>query len=140
MRNNVKNSKASRKSKYTTSNGLRSLIAWLHLSITSNKCVLQDRFRQNPHWQSDRPFSVRWSRSLSQIRDSRTLLTMDLEVLRVELKQILHLKVGCSDFGPVRDRGSSPNLITVSVTSKNKTQEVEIVVMLGLETVGVKGS
>ena len=29
-----------------------------------------------------------------------------LEVLWVELKQILHLKFGCSDFGPVRDRGS----------------------------------
>ena len=28
----------------------------------------------------------------------------------VELKQILHLKVGCSDFGPVRDRGSLPYL------------------------------
>ena len=26
----------------------------------------------------------------------------------VELKQILHLKVGCLDFGPVRDRGSLP--------------------------------
>ena len=25
----------------------------------------------------------------------------DLEVLWVEFKQILHLKVGCSDFGPV---------------------------------------
>ena len=27
----------------------------------------------------------------------------DLEVLWVELKQILHLKFGCSDFGPVWD-------------------------------------
>ena len=32
----------------------------------------------------------------------------DLEVLWVELKKILHFKVGCSDFGPVRDRGSLP--------------------------------
>ena len=30
------------------------------------------------------------------------------EALWVELKQILHLKVGCSDFGPVRDGGSLP--------------------------------
>ena len=28
----------------------------------------------------------------------------DLEVLWVELKQILHLKVSCLDFGPVQDR------------------------------------
>ena len=28
----------------------------------------------------------------------------------MELKQILHLKVGCSDFGPVQDRGSLPYL------------------------------
>ena len=26
----------------------------------------------------------------------------------MELKQILYLKVGCSDFGPVRDRDSLP--------------------------------
>ena len=32
----------------------------------------------------------------------------DFEVLWVELKQILHLKVGCSDFGPVWDRDSLP--------------------------------
>ena len=32
----------------------------------------------------------------------------DLEVLWVELKQILHFKVGCSDFSPLRDRGSLP--------------------------------
>ena len=36
----------------------------------------------------------------------------DLEVLLVELKQILHLKVGCSDFGPVWDRDSLPYLPT----------------------------
>ena len=29
-------------------------------------------------------------------------------LLWVELKQILHLKVDCSDLGPVRDRGSLP--------------------------------
>ena len=33
-----------------------------------------------------------------------------IEVLWVELKQILHLKVDCSDFGPVWDRGSLPYL------------------------------
>ena len=38
----------------------------------------------------------------------------DLEVLWVEFKQILHLKVGCSYFGPVRDRGSIPYLIITS--------------------------
>ena len=27
---------------------------------------------------------------------------------RVELKEILHSKVDCSDFGPVRDRDSLP--------------------------------
>ena len=32
----------------------------------------------------------------------------DLEVLWVELKQILHLKVGCSDFDPVQDRSILP--------------------------------
>ena len=35
---------------------------------------------------------------------------MKIEVLWVELKQILHLKVGCSDFGPVWDEGSLPYL------------------------------
>ena len=35
----------------------------------------------------------------------------DLEVLWVEMKQILHLKVSCSDFGPVRDGGSLPYLL-----------------------------
>ena len=39
----------------------------------------------------------------------------DLEVLWVELKQILHLKVGCSDFGPVKDRGSLPYLLHLEV-------------------------
>ena len=39
----------------------------------------------------------------------------DLEVLWVELKQILHLKVGCSDFGPVRDRGSLPYVYDVQL-------------------------
>ena len=34
----------------------------------------------------------------------------DLDILWVELKQILHLKLGCSDFGPVQDRGSLPYL------------------------------
>ena len=29
----------------------------------------------------------------------------DIQVLLVKLEQILHLKVDCSDFGPVRDRG-----------------------------------
>ena len=33
-------------------------------------------------------------------------LMVILEVLWLEFKQVLHLKVGCSDFGPVRDRGS----------------------------------
>ena len=32
----------------------------------------------------------------------------DLQVLLVKLEQILHLKVDCSDFCPVRDRGSLP--------------------------------
>ena len=31
---------------------------------------------------------------------------LNLQVLWEVLKQILHLKVGCSDFGPVRYRGS----------------------------------
>ena len=30
------------------------------------------------------------------------------QVLLVKLEQILHLKVDCSDFGPVQDRGSLP--------------------------------
>ena len=34
----------------------------------------------------------------------------DLQVLFVKLEQILHLKVDCSDLGPVRDRGSLPYL------------------------------
>ena len=34
----------------------------------------------------------------------------DLEVLWVELKQILHLKITCSDLGPVRDRGDRGSL------------------------------
>ena len=34
--------------------------------------------------------------------------THDLQVLFVKLEQILHLKVDCSDFGPIRDRGSLP--------------------------------
>ena len=38
------------------------------------------------------------------------MVDCDLEVLWVELKQILHLKVGCSDFGPMQDRGSLPYL------------------------------
>ena len=32
----------------------------------------------------------------------------DIQVLLVKFEQILHLKVDCSDFGPVRDRGSLP--------------------------------
>ena len=32
----------------------------------------------------------------------------DLQVLLVKLDQILHFKVGCTDFGPVRDRSSLP--------------------------------
>ena len=32
----------------------------------------------------------------------------DLQVLLVTLKQILHLKVDCLDFGPVQDRDSLP--------------------------------
>ena len=32
----------------------------------------------------------------------------DLQVLFVKLEQILHMKVDCLDFGPVRDRGSLP--------------------------------
>ena len=35
----------------------------------------------------------------------------DLQVLLVKLEQILHLKVDCSDFGPVRDKGSLPYLL-----------------------------
>ena len=35
----------------------------------------------------------------------------DPEVLWAELKQILHLKVACSDFGPIRDRGSLPYIL-----------------------------
>ena len=34
----------------------------------------------------------------------------DLQVLLVKLKQILQLKVGCSDFGLVRDKDSLPYL------------------------------
>ena len=36
----------------------------------------------------------------------------DFQVLLVKLEQILHLKIDCSDFGPVRDRGSLPYLPT----------------------------
>ena len=32
----------------------------------------------------------------------------DLQVLLIKLEQILHLKVDCSDFGPVQDRGRLP--------------------------------
>ena len=47
----------------------------------------------------------------------------DLEVLWVELKQILHLKVDCLDFGPVLDRGSLPYIVNgpISNGAKNKT-------------------
>ena len=37
----------------------------------------------------------------------------DHQVLLVKLEQLLHLKVDCSDFGPVRDRGSLPYVIVV---------------------------
>ena len=33
----------------------------------------------------------------------------------MELKQILPLKVGCSDFGPVQDRDSLPYIKQLSV-------------------------
>ena len=35
----------------------------------------------------------------------------------VKLEQILHLEVDCSDFGPVRDRGSLPYLITLKTAN-----------------------
>ena len=38
----------------------------------------------------------------------------DLQVQLVKLEQILHLKVDCSDFDSVWDRGSLPWLVTVN--------------------------
>ena len=42
----------------------------------------------------------------------RKWFSHDFQVLLVKLEQILHLKVCCLDFGPVRDRGSLPYLHT----------------------------
>ena len=48
---------------------------------------------------------------------------LQVEVIIVEvivkLKQILHLKVGCSDFGPVRDRGSLPYIQQLELLNLN---------------------
>ena len=43
----------------------------------------------------------------------------DLEVLWVEVKQILHLKVSCSDSGPVRVRGTLPYLSLINTKPCN---------------------
>ena len=52
------------------------------------------------------------------------LCPSDFEVLWAELKQTMHLKVGCLDFGPVRDRGSLGGskevFITISTTISHK--------------------
>ena len=55
----------------------------------------------------------------NQSQGSFEWVDCDLEVLWVELKQILHLKVGCSDFGPVRDRGSLPYLLPMTLLTKS---------------------
>ena len=50
----------------------------------------------------------------------------DLQVLLVKLEQRLHLKVDCSDFGPVRDRGSLPytNLRKIEGVGDSRVQFV----------------
>ena len=69
---------------------------------------------QNPNSQLSSAISA----SIIPIEPSRALSTHsqepcewfghDLKGLLVKLEQILHLKVDCLDFGPVRDRGSLP--------------------------------
>ena len=39
------------------------------------------------------------------------MIAHDLQVLLAKLEQILQLEADCSDFGPVRDRGSLPHPI-----------------------------
>ena len=47
------------------------------------------------------------------IRNPCEWFSHDLQILLVKLEQILHLKVDCSDCGPVLDRGSLPALCDI---------------------------
>ena len=52
--------------------------------------------------------------------ESMVWVDCDLGALWVELKQILHFKVGCTDYGPVLDRGSLPYLKMYTYVSREK--------------------
>ena len=56
-----------------------------------------------------------WRSCPNHLQEPCEWVDCDLEVLWVELKKILHLKVDCSDLGPVWDRGSSPYLSSWSM-------------------------